>query len=347
MEIGGHYQAINLRKSYGLMILILVMLCQVIVARADTQTDPGINLALAPVYPQNQLVKNNIFDVHVVPRQRQKLTLKVINLANREQTIKVIPRTAYTNDAGNISLDRQRIPVDKTLKQPFSQLVVEKSQRRKLAPGKVQYLTFTVKVPKHHFKGVILGGFYVQVLARKVHNRHKGVTISNRFAYAMPVVLKEQQQTARPKLQLGSIKKPAKLRQKIVVKSILHNPRPAIISGMKIDSTINRKRDGKKVGQTHVKNYEMAPNSNFSFTNHWQNKSILPGIYRLRIDAKAVNGRWHLERDFHITWRDSLGYYNRAHPLVKYILLGLLLLLLLLIIVLVYRRRQREQLGNR
>ncbi|WP_419153854.1 DUF916 and DUF3324 domain-containing protein [Weissella viridescens] len=291
------------------------------------------DLAIAPVYSANQRAKNGIFDLSVKPDTNQKLQLKIANLSKKDQKIEIVPTTAYTSNGGAIALDRRKVPSEPSLKVKFTDLVDKKDQTKivNIPANETKTVSFEIHIPKKPFDGVVVGGLHVQTIDGNEGTTKKGVSLKNRFAYSMAVVLKENKKTARGNIKLGTIK-PGKVSNQIKIKSKFINDKPAVISGLRVKTQITEKGKSKLVGETSQKGMSMAPNSNFTFLNNWRSNQIKPGTYHLKANFKTDDGQhWQVDKNFTVSVTEATVLNAHDHPWLKTALLVMLLLLLFVI----------------
>lgn len=120
MKIGKHF--------FGSVIgaeLVTVALSGGPVSAAATS-----NIGISPVYPDNQITANGIFDLKVQPGQAETLKLKIANLSHETQKLIVQTTTAYTNDAGTMALDHVTVPKNKSRQVDFRRLVAKRDRKQ-------------------------------------------------------------------------------------------------------------------------------------------------------------------------------------------------------------------------
>lgn len=319
--------------KYLLAIIVTFSVAFFGISLAHVSASNTPDLAIAPIYSANQRAKNGIFDLTVKPNTNQTLQLKVANLSKHDQKIEIVPTTAYTSNGGTIALDRRKVPSEPSLKVKFTNLVDKKDQKKivDVPANEVRKVSFKVHTPKEPFDGVVVGGLHVQSIDGNDVSAKKGVSLKNRFAYSMAVVLKESKKTAKGNIKLGSIK-PGKVSNQIKIKSKFVNDRPAVISGLQVKTQITEKGKSKLLGQTNQEGMSMAPNSNFTFLNNWRSNQIKPGTYHLKAQFKTNDGQhWQMEKDFKVSLADATVLNDHYNPWIKSAILVMLMLLLFVI----------------
>lgn len=201
-----------------------------------------------------------------------------------------------------------------------------------------------IKVPSKAFDGIVVGGVLVKSDDQASPFTKKGVSVKNKFAYAMGVVLKESDQTAVPKLTLGKIQ-PKIVGNDIKIKTVYKNNKPAIISDMTLHAKITNRQTGQVMGNTADTGMSIAPNSAFNYANNWHGHKIKPGSYHYHATITAANGQhWQLDKNFKVGVAGSFVMNQHYNPWLSYVIIGILVLLLIIMIaVIIYKRLKREQ----
>lgn len=301
-------------------------------------------LAMQPVYPSNQIVKNGILNPRVKPGTKQNLSFNIINLSNQDEKITVQPNTAITSGGPAIDYSHNKYNYDKSLKYNFGQIFSPKKLDLTVKSNKPTKVTFTANIPKNKFKGLLMGGFYITT-SQISYNTNSSTSLNNKYTYAMPVIMREDNVKSVPKLSLGDVTNGNSFKTPIITSSI-SNKEPAMIDRMSLDTTI---KDPNSNTILHKKsdNNSVAPNSNFKYVTPIDNKDNLdPGKYHIKIIAKSPEGKWILEKDFTVTVGQYLGTIIQNNQWIWLILALIILLIISLIGYLIYRKRRRNNQSN-
>ena len=204
------------------LLVIALLLCIFTVptsARADTSVRYGVR----PIYPENQRSdRDGHFNLRVTPGMVQVVEVEVQNLGDRVAVVEISANAAYTNENGvmeYIPLPDQAAPAQasRAAHQPsFAEMVTANESLLEVAPGTSGIATFTIRVPESAFEGVLLGGFhFVEAIAHQSgESRARGETdahtgVVNRMAYAIPVVLREEDDVPPPAFALQGVARDA------------------------------------------------------------------------------------------------------------------------------------------
>lgn len=203
-------------------------------------------------------------------------------------------------------------------------------------------------MPNKTYKGVLDGAliFLNKATSSTTQTNKKGFQIKNRYALALGLTLRtDTTHRVKPTMRLTHVTSGVDSGSKFSpsVKVHLVNPRPTLITQMKIKSTVS-KLNGKILYKSSQKNMAMAASSNFNYAISTQSKALKAGKYHLHLVATSGHYKWVFNRNFTITATQAKKV--NQHAIIKHnylwlwIALGILLLALLL--WLVYRLGQRN-----
>lgn len=332
-----------IKKYMTKMFLTIFLLFSILIFHFDiaVQADSVDGLAMQPIYPNNQIAKNGILNPKVVPGSTQNLSFNVINLSNSKQNIEVMPNTAVTTNGPGISYAFSQYDYDSSMKYKFRDLASPKHMSIELAPRKVTKITFRVKVPKRHFNGLIMGAFYIKTNQESITNAH-GTTINNRYSYAMPVALKEENTRSVPKLTLGRVRSII-VNHSPYVESTVYNKKAALIYQMDVKTNITDS-NGKTIYHDFHNGSSVAPNTKFTLTNGIQRDALKPGTYHIRIvfDGKS-DGKWILEKNFTVNMSQYLNVVLQNNSWIWLIIIVIILLIIFFIIFFIYKKRKKNR----
>lgn len=331
-----------IKRNSLIIIFVSILLFLSNVCMVNATEAPA--LALKPIYPKNQILDNGIFFVNTKPGTIQNLDLSLINLSSDKQVMTITPTSAYTTNGGAISYDNtKKFPKDKSLKYKFSNLSIKKKYTVSLAPNKATTIRTQVRIPKNHYKGIILGSLYVQPKVDEEYYKKSGASITNRFAIAMPVYLRDLNKKVVPKLTLGDVGFKQTNRNGIVY-SHLYNEEPTTSTNMIMNNKIYRKGDPSHIlSSSKETGMSLAPNSNFIYSNNVNSNLMIPGTYHIHIKAKdGNNNHWTIDKDFSVSFRQALEY--DANKIWWWLILLILLILVIFILVyIIYKQNKKHK----
>lgn len=339
------------KKLWLVGLSLLAIPLMMLVAQPNSAYAEKVNYAVTPIYPANQTDPNlGYYDLKVKPGQKQTVSIAVQNSGSKAAQVDVTPTTATTNDSGLMNYQPSDAKKDSTLKYAFSDLM-SGSQRVTIPANGSQTVTFTLQAPKATFAGKISGGFYVSEVADDSVTKSlsgKGATLTNRYAYVVGVVLRQDgQPTVKPSLRLQTVK-PGLVNAHTAIIANLQNTRAESLGEMDVKAEIRKVGQSKVLYQNHQQGLQMAPNSNFNYGINLKNKPLKAGRYQLKMTIKGNKGSWVLTKEFTITRQQANKYNDKAVELPKtnwwpYIIIGLLAVIILFLIWLLWKRRKNDK----
>lgn len=298
-------------------------------------------IAMEPVYPSNQITQNGFLNPRVTPGSTQNLSFNLINLSNETINASISPNTAVTSNTPSIDYGQSKYKYDNSLKYNFRELFETHSEKVKLYPHRPTRITFTAKIPKERFSGILMGAFYIDT-GQTFINNSSGTALNNKYTYAMPLVMKEDYSKAIPKLTLDSVKT-GEQNKTPTVNSKIYNKRAAAINELNMTTNITDP-NGNNIYHNYSNNNSIAPNSNFTYTNLISGKDNLqPGKYHIKIIAISNVGKWVLEKDFNVSVGQYIGTFIHNLSWVWLIIILIILLLLAIIIYIIYRKYKQHK----
>ncbi len=326
---------------------------------AEEGESAGYSVAkVTPDVPQvNE--SNAFYDLLVKPGEEFTIKAELNNHGSENVTVRMGVFTTYTNDNGEINYSAA-LPEedrDESLEIPFEDIAeLEGDNPVTLKAGEKKTVSMTVAVPKDAAEGVILGSWYFEREIKDSQKTSSGITIENRFAYAMAVKLTVQQEIETPNLNLLSAA-PGLNNYRKVINANVQNDQPAIISNLDFDGRITKKGSDRTLYSGSLTNRQMAPNSNFNIPFFLEQAQLAPGDYTLHLSAVTTDEKWDEKtwewtEDFTIT-REVAQKLNKEaindpepeaenNPLIYVLIAIIAVLAVLLFIVLIRRKKERK-----
>lgn len=360
-----------MKRKYWLLALPMIAL-GLLFGHNQTVSASEFNFAVYPQFPAAQSSGNTSFyDLWLRPKAKQTLTMTLKNSTDQDVKLDVSIASATTNDNGVVEYGINKIKPDTSLKYNLKDYVTYAKQ---VTVPKKSSLAYHVQVamPSTEFAGELAGGItFKQHANGDSGTKHKGVTVKNRFAYVLGLVMRNNNTLVQPKLSLHQVKA-TQVNYRNVILANLQNSKAVYINQVKADSVITKAGSSKAVYKHSVAQMQMAPNSNFNFTTPLNGKAFVAGKYHLKLtvlankstagksdggkdlsgkDIKYAN-RWVFEKDFTITTAQAKKYNAKDVTIPKaktnyLLIIGLIVLIvLLLLIILVMWLRSRRKTGK-
>ncbi|MCF6515599.1 DUF3324 domain-containing protein [Lactobacillus sp. S2-2] len=321
------------------IVLSLIITCLLFVS-VNTKAQVVKGLALKPIYPSNQIIENGYLNPLVKPGTTQKLSFNIINFSNKTQKVRISANTAKTVGTPAIDYSDHKFLNDNKKQNNFNQLFDKSVIIKNVSPNKPTKITFNAKIPKQGFKGLLLGGFYIDNNL-SLKTQQGSTLINNKYTYVMPVGIKEVDKIVKPKLTLGEVNG-KNIFTRPQVNATIYNKKPGLINNMDVNTKVTNE-DKKQVVNQRVQMTSVAPSTHFTMQNLANTDTLKPGKYHIRIVANSDQGKWVLEKDFTISNTQYMGSYLQANSWLIYLIIILILLLLLLIAYLIYRKYKKNQ----
>ncbi|ENZ5599886.1 DUF916 and DUF3324 domain-containing protein [Enterococcus hirae] len=236
------------------------------------------------------------------PGAQDHLGIKLINSSNQEKRLTVKVTNANTNANGLLDYTGT-IKDNKDLKLPLTS-IVKATQSEVTVPAKSEVDTsFTVKLPKEKFTGVVVGGIVVSEKAEKTPKaQKKEVSIENTYNYTLGVVLTNNAKTKMKQPISVSLEKVAPILsdgRKIIQADIL-NPNSYIFDQATVAGEILEKSTDKVIKKQQRTNVNIAPHSVYPFQFDWKKDELKAGDYIFTGSVKAGGKEWLFSKEFTI-----------------------------------------------
>lgn len=271
-------------KKWWLFCWLLIMLFPSHIVHAQ-----GAGFTVTPQMTAAQVGGNlGWFNLLVKPGVQEKLPVVVANQSDDTKTIHLQLTDAYTQRNGQIGYDpntQTRINAQTSIT-----AIGSKPVTIKLAPHTGKTVTFTATPPA--FVGEVLGAIYAQDQTPTAQASSSGFAITNQFAMVVAVAMQTSETTIAPQLTLAQVAANTK-----AITAHIQNPKPTLFGKITLKSTVSLQ--GKTVLTQTDHDYAMAPNSDLAY-QLLPKDPLLPGRYRLVINATAGKAKWHLTKMFTI-----------------------------------------------
>ena len=337
-------------KRYWQWILALGALLTFAGWHTTTAHAEGVGYTVSAKLPKNQDDKNvTYFALRVKPNQQEKLGVVISNQSKKSATFQYGVNQAITNNNGVIDYSNSNPKLDSSLKVGIKDVFNEQKLQKVTVPVKTSKTVYvTYKMPSKKIDGMILGGVYVKKMAGKEAKAKKGVTITNQFAYVIGVRLRESSVDVAPDMKLNEVRA-GQINAYNQVEANLQNPRPGLMSQLKVKTKVTEVGKTKVVLQNEKSNMAMAPNSNFNYAIPWGDTQLKAGTYTLTLDSTAKGGyHWHFVKNFTVTQKQINSLKNKINTpqqhnyLWWFVAGGILIILLLAIIIYLLLKRKRN-----
>lgn len=337
------------------MVAVLISICTFSFLQANAGAEE-VGFSIREIQSPYQVDKRlSYFDLKVKPAQKFELKVEVQNLSKKTATFNVAATNAMTSNNGVIDYGKTKEQLDQSMTMPFTSLAKVDEPQITLTGRSTKIVTMQVTMPNRKFYGMILGGFYVE---KAIPEDQQKSGYTNQYAYAKGVVLRENNKTVQPTLDMPAVSVKV-INNLVYVAGTIRNPKMTNVKGLKMEATITKKGDTKIIESKEVSNYSVAPNTNFDATFQYNKQKLPAGKYTFHVNAtqtKGVKHSWNFEKDFVIDkdeikklTNDSSGLEIKAKQnIMLYVLLGIVaalfvIVLFLLWLILARKRRKKDE----
>ncbi|MGO2890791.1 MAG: DUF916 and DUF3324 domain-containing protein [Enterococcus devriesei] len=284
----------------------------------------------------------SFFDLAAKPGETITIKARIFNASNEDIKVKSLPLTTFTTSNGEIAYSSSppKGGFDVSLKKKFADIA--KTSNSILVPklGQVETsLQFTV--PKDTPNGVILGSWYFEKSSQVNAKEKKGLTINNKYSYALAVKVTVNNEVTSPNLNLIEIKPSLKNYRKVINIEV-QNDQPAIVSKLVFDAEVTEKGSDKVLYKNNKGEVTMAPNSNFSYPVFLGQEQLQPGKYTMHLKAKTTDPKWNSkswkwEKDFQISSKQArtLNKTATSDPKQESNLYGIIIAVAILLVIII------------
>lgn len=238
--------------------------------------------AIIPSEQENQ--KLGYFDMNVEPNTTRKVGVRMFNTGLKPITVTVQANNAYTSNNGSIAYNKYNQDLYQAKTKAVSDLVQDKREKKvTIEPNGYKEAYFTIKMPEESYQGIILGA--VTATAAVTTSKSEQITINNRVAYSLGIVLREGDTGALiPKFSFGTVR-PKAMATETGVNIAMTNSEA--INAPKMTMKTKFYRDKKLYKTINQSSIEMAPYSHFE---HFIPIKLKAGNYTLKGEVQSTNG---------------------------------------------------------
>ena len=300
----------KLTRALLLMMILVLFPVHSFAGETDDSSDSSegketVGYSIHAVLPENQLPdSNSYFYLKVEPEQKQTLAVEITNDSDEAKKFKVEVNAASTNRNGLVVYDDPTVEPDESLTYPMNEIAKPQKAEVEVPAHEKGRALIDVTVPKEAFKGILLGGVHVSMVADEDEtSEQKAMGISNKYAYVLGLVLTEDEKSplfGQSDLKLAGVKPEIDYGSK-VLEAAIQNPNPEVFNELEVTGNIHKKGSTKKIAEKKQSDIKIAPNSIFPYQLDWGIQTVEAGTYIFEAKAKAGDKEWVFEEEFTIT----------------------------------------------
>lgn len=284
------------------MILIALAIPQF-----STKTSASeLNFSVKTVIPENQIDKQlTYFHLLMDPSQKQILEITLGNDTDKDVTIVPEIASATTNHNGVVEYGPRDIETDSTLLHKMDELV-SVGEEITIPAHSTSTLKLEVNMPEEAFDGVLAGGITLREKegeasddANDSSSDESGLSIENKFAYVVAILLQNNDNAVTPELTLTDVF-PSQINKRNVIKANVQNMMPMYMNQMSVEAKIMEKGKSEVLYESTSESLQMAPNSNMDYPIRLEGQELKGGEYTLDMTVTSMGETWHWTEDFTI-----------------------------------------------
>jgi hypothetical protein len=329
------------------------------------------NFSVNPVLPENQMGESGYYNLLLSPGQSQSLTITLKNTTDKTVVVEEKIASATTNINGVVEYSPNKIKADSSLKYNLADYA-SIPKEISLKPNSSQQVKVNVTMPDKNFTGVISGGItFKEKDSEKTKSNSKGLSIQNKYAYVVALLMQQKKVTVAPDLKLNTVE-PSQVNYRNVINANLQNPMAGYLNQMYVQADVKGLNNAKLSYKANKEMLQMAPNSNFDYPiSIGDGKKLEAGKYRLSmtvygqknndgkftyVDSKGKEQKfdyqWKFTKDFTVSGKTASKLNSKDVTIKKtpwyqnwLIWLGLLLILLALFFLffILWKKRKKEE----
>lgn len=326
-----------------LVVSLLVIVFFMVVSPSSVAAE-GLNVAVYPIHPENQITNASFFNVLVKPEEKGKMALKFENLSDKSVTLDVNIMTASTNSNGSIDYTKEQPLLNDTLEYSMNDIFKESSKIITLNKKESRVVEFDYEIPKEEFSGSLLGAFYIK------ERKSETSSFDFRFSQVIAIQIQESKKKIEPAFKLSDIDIMQYNKQASFMITI-ENLKAILLKDTDISGKITKK--GSKVIKFNfnLDKQSIAPNSNLILPITIPTDiGIDAGDYKLELQINNKGKKYEYSKDFEVTALalERAGFKEDKSKMVNifnfyYVLIGIILFVILGVSIIVFRTLKKNK----
>lgn len=289
-----------------ILYLSIIIFSKGIIVNAEND---GIGFEVSPILSSTQIDRElGYYYIQTEPNVKQSFDMSVLNTSDKGITLEVFIENAISTDNGSISYSDNLEKIDKSLKNPLSEIIVPKEKSIIVKAREEKTVSFEITPPKSSYSGIKMGRV---IIKERIEKNKKG--IKQQYQYGVGIITSESGDSFNDgqTLDLTSVKASIYSGSKVMEANIV-NPDPKTIENLKVRSYVTKKGDSKKIKERNIDNFSFAPNSKLSYMIPWGLSNFKTGEYTFHFTASNEFDSFDLKKDFKIRGDDANKLNNEV-----------------------------------
>lgn len=311
-----------------------------------TGSASALPFSVNPILPKNQVNSmHTYYDLKVEPGKQQTLKVVLVNNTKKAVVVKPSISAAKTNINGVVDYSDTKLKLDPTAPVDMAKILTTNKSISIPAKSKIN-LMLKLQIPKKAFDGVLSGGITFKPVDNKNTNASKGVSVINKYAYVVGVVLRENNKPIKPVMKLNSVQ-PGQVNYRNVITSSLANKTAKYLNQVNVETKVTKAGDTKVLYSSKKEGMQIAPNSLFDYPTQLNGKSLAAGKYLMDLKLVSGNDKWHFKQTFVIEGAQARSLNKNdvtiKHDYTLWFIIAGVVLLLLIILFIILRLKKKEK----
>jgi len=320
---------------------IIIILLAIVGGSHVNAKEQGIGFEVRPILPPTQIDRElGYYYVQTSPGKTQNIDLNITNTSDKEIELDIIVENGITQSNGNLGYSNDLEKIDKSLKQPITELLKPENDTLTVGAGKNIDVSFKLTPPNESYEGVKVGQIII-----KPHDDKEKKGVSEVYQYALGFVISENGEPFNDGNQLvdGNVKAAVINGQKVISFNLV-NPEPKMIENLAVEAYVTE--NGEKIKEVKINNFSFAPNSKVDFLLPWGLANFKPGEYIYHYSAKNSYDSFNYEKKFTIRGNDAKNLNNETAfsvvtpTYLKIVIVIINVLIIVLFIVIIIRNNK-------
>lgn len=300
----------------GFIFALLFSLPALATEKQNNQESLG-GFSYAVNFPENQMDHEiGYFRLKMKPAASQTISISITNPSSVPVKVNVALNGAKTNNNGVIEYGDNEFPNDDSLTFDFVKLV-SAPKSIELSPKETKELKMDINMPEKTYDGIIVGG--VQLMkadSEEDKEKNKGTTVINRYAYIIPIILQESDQSLSPDLKLNRVY-PDQANGRNAIFINFSNVIATYLNNMSVEVEISKKGSSEVLYESKTTSMRMAPNTMIDYPVSLNGERMQGGDYSARILVKSDDNSWEWTEDFKISQQTADKFNEKDVELVQ------------------------------
>ena len=292
----------KIKNKVQLLLVALVSLVFISFSQLVEAAEDSVGFSFDLKMPENSTKPDaGYYDLMMQPGQEQELEISFSNNTDKPVIIEASINGAKTNRNGLVEYGDSSIENDASLKNDFKE-IVKGPEKINLKANETKDIKYSIQMPKEKYDGLIVGG--LQFVKKMENDKAEGTQIVNRYAYVVPIILRETEITLTPDLKFNQVSATSENGRNSIVLNF-SNIVATYVKDVTVDVSVTKKGSSDVLYSRKQNAMLMAPNSFMDFYVSLNGEKMIAGKYTAHVLVTGSDKEWQWEEDFTITEKEA------------------------------------------